>query len=92
MSTHSPAYMRAIAEIGDDKDGKALLALIEVLWRETKGDVPLMLVLLAQLAAMLSASFGPDTAAVFRDAFDQAIPIAKRCIGPTVADQPAGAV
>jgi hypothetical protein len=49
-----------------------------------------MLVPTALPSAMLSASFGPDAAVVFRDAFDEAIPIAKRCIGPAVADQPAG--
>ena len=80
--THSPAYMRALAEIGDDKAGKARLALAEVLWREAGGDVPAMLVLLAEVAALLSASFGPETAAVFREAFEDAVPIAKRTSAP----------
>jgi hypothetical protein len=89
--THSPAYMRALAEAGDDEDQRKLLAVADVLWRETKGDVPLMLVLMAQLAALLSAAFGPDAADTFRKAFDEGVPIAKNCIGPSVADQPAGA-
>jgi hypothetical protein len=88
--TRTPAFLRAMAEAGDDRDMQARLALGEVLWRHTGGDVTVMLVLMAEFAALLSASYGPDTAAVFRDAFDRAIPLAKDCIGPSVSDQPAG--
>jgi hypothetical protein len=83
--------MRALAEAGDDEDARKHLAVVEVLWRETKGSVPEMLVLMAGIGATLSAAFGPDAADTFRKAFDEAIPIAKSCIGPSVADQPAGA-
>jgi hypothetical protein len=90
IATHSPAFLRAIADAGDDEDQRKLIAVAEVLWRETQGDVALMLVLMGQLAAMLSAAYGPETAAIFRKAFDEGVGIAKRCIGPSVADQPEG--
>jgi hypothetical protein len=90
LDAQPPAYQRVFATAKDD-DERKLLAISHTLWGATGGDVPMMLVLLGQLAAVLAAPFGPKAAETFVAAFREAVPLARKSQGAAVTDEPAGA-